>query len=65
MWAHRKISHVNDMLTEDVRDDLWPFNEEAFEAELESKMVRDEECLFRKKHEPGENLPTERALTPK
>ena len=38
---------------------MWPFDVEAFEAELESKMVRDGECLFRKKHEPDENLPTD------
>ena len=54
-----EMTLCNDMLTEDMRKTLWPFNVEAFEAELESKMVRDGECLFRKKHEPDENLPTD------
>lgn len=54
-----EMTLCNDMLTEDMRKTLWPFDVEAFEAELESKMVRDGECLFRKRHEPDENLPTD------
>lgn len=48
----------DDMLTEKMRKELWPFDVEAFEAELESRMVRDGEGLFRMKPETGEDSPT-------
>lgn len=36
-----------DLLTEEEREELWPFDVESFEATLEAKMVRDDEGLFR------------------
>ena len=43
-----------DLLTEDERAKVWPFDVESFEAELESKMVCDEEGLYRLKPEFAE-----------
>ena len=54
-----EMMFCGDMMTDEERKSLWPFNVEVFEAELESKMVCDEEYLFRKKHEPDDNLPTD------
>lgn len=43
-----------DLLTEDERAKIWPFDVESFEAELESMMVCDEEGLYRLKPEFAE-----------
>ena len=45
-----------DLLTEDERAAVWPFDVESFEAELESKMVCDEEGLYRLKPEFAEDI---------
>ena len=44
-----KMKFCHDLLTEDERAKIWPFDVEPFEAELESKMVRDEEGMYRLK----------------
>lgn len=36
-----------DLLTEEERAEIWPFDVEAFESELEAKMVRDDDGLYR------------------
>lgn len=46
-----------DRLTEEMREKLWPFEVEAFEAALEEKMMRDKDGLFRKKPDVGEDIP--------
>ncbi len=43
-----------DLLTEDERAKIWPFDVESFEAELESMMVCDDEGLYRLKPEFAE-----------
>lgn len=47
-----EMRFCDDCLTDDKRRELWPFDVASFEAELEAKMVRDEDGLFRKKAEP-------------
>ena len=47
----------DDRLTEEMREKLWPFDVEAFEAGLEAKMVRDRDGLFRMRPGAGEDMP--------
>ena len=51
-----EMKFSTDLLTEAERAKFWPFDVESFEAELESKMVRDEEGLYRLKPEFGEGV---------
>ena len=43
-----------DLLTEEERAGIWPFDGEAFESELEAKMVRDDDGLYRLRPETAE-----------
>jgi hypothetical protein len=43
-----------DLLTEEERAEIWPFDVEAFESELEAKMVRDDDGLYRLRPETAE-----------
>ena len=53
------IFRYDGVLMESDRQEWWPFDVEAFEDELESKIVRDKDGLFRKLPESGEKLPTD------
>lgn len=45
------MKFCDDLLTDEVREEVWPFDVESFEIELETKMVRDGEGLYRLKPE--------------
>ena len=49
-----EMKFCNDLLTEEERAEIWPFDVEAFESELEAKMVRDEDGLYRLRPETAE-----------
>ena len=42
-----EMKFCDDLLSEKEREELWPFDVEAFEKQLEAKMVRDREGRFR------------------
>lgn len=46
-----------DLLTDEERAEIWPFDVEAFEAELEKKLVLDEDGMYRLKPD-GVDMPT-------
>lgn len=49
-----EMKFCDDLLTEEERAEIWPFDVEAFEAELEAKMVRDGGSLYRLRPETAE-----------
>lgn len=49
-----KMKFCDDLLTDEQRQTLWPFDIEKLEAELESKLELSEECGFRIKPEFAE-----------
>ena len=49
-----EMKFCDDLLTEEERAEIWPFDVEAFEAELEAKMVRDDDGLYRLRPETAE-----------
>ena len=48
---------TDDGLSEEERQEFWPFDVEAFEATLEAELVRDEKGLYLKKAEGGDTFP--------
>lgn len=52
------MEFADDGLSEKERENLWPFDIETFEAELEARMERDEDGLYRRKDEDGELQPS-------
>lgn len=49
-----EMKFCNDLLTEEERAEIWPFDVESFESELEAKMVRDDDGLYRLRPETAE-----------
>lgn len=49
-----EMKFCSDFQTEEERAEVWPFDVEAFESELEAKMVRDDDGLYRLRPETAE-----------
>lgn len=54
----REMSLVDDLNSDAERKELWPFDIEAFEAQLEAQMVRGDDGCFCRREENGDLRPS-------